>query len=93
MDSFRTHFLLGIFVVRFVVSVIVALVITVVAFMVIPNLIQSGEIPVPSLELEFGSMWLPATVLGGPTSYVLGILLLDLMIVVGDGRVRPAAAA
>lgn len=83
MDSFRT-LLLGIFVVRFVVSVIIALVITVVAFMAIPNLIQSGQIPVAPLGLEFAPMGLPATVMDVPTTYVIGIVLLDLMIVFGD---------
>lgn len=83
MESLRT-LLLGVLVVRFVVSVIIALVITVVAFMAIPNLIQSGQIPAAPLGLEFASMGLPATVLGVPTTYALGILLFDLMIVFGD---------
>jgi hypothetical protein len=77
--------LVGVLVVRFVVNVIVALVLTVVAFMAIPSLIQSGQIPVAPLGLEFASMGVPATVLGVPTTYVLGIVLLDLMVVFGNG--------
>lgn len=84
MESLRT-LILGFMVVRFVVSLIVALVITVVAFLAIPNLIQSGQIPVAPLGLEFASMGLPASVLGVPTTYVLGILLFDLLVVFGNG--------
>jgi len=77
--------ILGILVVRFVVSAIVALVITVVAFLAIPNLIQSGQIPAAPLGLEFASMGVPAEILGVPTTYALGIFLLDLLIVFGNG--------
>lgn len=70
---------------KFVVNVIVALVVTVVAFMAIPNLIQSGQIPPAPFGLEFASRGLPATVVGVPTTYVLGIFLFDLMIVFGNG--------
>jgi hypothetical protein len=84
MKSLRA-LLLGILVVRFVVSAIVALVITGVAFLAIPNLVQSGQIPAAPLGLEFASMGIPATVLGVPTTYVIGILLFDLLIVFGNG--------
>ena len=84
MESLRI-LLLGILVVRFVVSVIVALVVTVVAFTATPNLVQSGQIPAAPLGLAFASMGVPATVLGVPTTYALGTVLLDLMIVFGDG--------
>jgi hypothetical protein len=84
MQSLRT-LLLGILVVRFVVSAIVALVITVVAFLAIPNLIQSGQIPAAPLGLEYASMGVPAKILGVPTTYVLGIALFDLMTVFGNG--------
>ena len=90
MRSLRT-LLLGLLVVRFVVSLIVAFIITVFAFMAIPILIQSGQIPVAPLGLEFASMGVPATVLGVPTIYVLGILLLDLMIVSPSGQSSSSA--
>ena len=47
---------------KFVVNVIVALVVTVAAFMAISNLIQSGQIPPAPLGLEFASRGLPAMV-------------------------------
>lgn len=64
---------------------IVALVVTVITFMAIPNLIQSDQIPPAPLGLEFASRGLPATVVGVPTTYVLGIFLLYLMVVFGNG--------
>ena len=84
MESLRTVFL-GLLVVKFVVGVIVALVITVVAFLAIPNLVQSGQIPAAPLGIEYASMGVPATILGVPTTYALGIFLLDLMMVFGNG--------
>jgi len=84
MESLRTV-LLGLLVVKFVVGVIVALVITVVAFLAIPNLVQSGQIPAAPLGIEYASMGVPATILGVPTTYALGIFLLDLMMVFGNG--------
>lgn len=60
-----------------------AVVLTAVGWSIVGAMVASGELPAAPFGLA--EMGLPATLLGLPTAYALGLLLFAVLVVFGDG--------
>jgi len=61
----------------------VVVVVTAVGWLLVGRMVRSGRIPPAPLGLA--ALGLPATLFGIPTAYAGGILLLDALVLFGDG--------